>query len=312
MTYLYYGENIQERDDAIKRVLQEFTAVNGETAVESIDADATELTNLIDAVTTVPFLSPKRLVIMRYLSANKDVAASIEEVLDRTADSTDILFVESRLDARSVYTKTLKKRITTIKHFETVEGPALVGWVVREASAIGATISPAVAQRLINRVGHNQQLLDNELQKLSLISSDISIQLVESMTHFSPASSVFAMLDAVLKGNIEDASKLYYEQRMQGMEPQAILGMIAWQLHILAIIVAAKGLSADDIAKKAKLNPFVVRKNLAIAQRLSKQKIVSLFDVAIESDLRIKTGKSKPDAEIHVLLLRIALGVQTA
>ena len=93
------------------------------------------------------------------------------------------------------------------------------------------------------------------------------------------------------------------------MEPQAVLGMIAWQLHILAIIVAAQGLSAEEIAKKAKLNPFVVRKNLGIAQRLTKQKVVSLFDAAIESDLRIKTGKSKPDPEIHVLLLRIAQSV---
>lgn len=309
MTYLFYGENVQERDRAIKQLLQEFVAVNGDMAVDSIDADTAELTDIIDAVTTVPFLSPKRLVVVRYLSANSEVTARIEDVLDRTADSTDVLFVESRLDARSVYTKTLKKRITTITHFESIEGPALVGWVVQEATVIGATISQAVAQQLIDRVGHNQQLLHNELQKLSLISPTITAQLVNSMTHYSPASSVFAMLEAVLKGNIQSASTLYHEQRIQGMEPQAVLGMIAWQLHILAIIVAAQGLSAEEIAKKAKLNPFVVRKNLGIAQRLTKQKVVSLFDAAIESDLRIKTGKSKPDPEIHVLLLRIAQSV---
>jgi len=309
MIYLFYGENTQERDAAVRKIIGEFIAVNGDMAVDTIDADVVDTAGLIDAVTTVPFLSPKRLVIIRYLSANKEVVADIEKILDRVAESTDVLFIEARLDARSVYAKTLKKRASDVQHFESAEGPALADWVVRDAHSIGAKITNSVAQLLIDRVGHNQQLLHNELQKLVLAQTDITIDLVKNMTHYSPASSVFAMLDATMQGKVDEASKLYYEQRAQGIEPQAILGMIAWQLNILAIIVAAKGSTPDAIAKKAKLNPFVVRKNLAIAQHISKQKIVSLFDAAIESDLRIKTGKSKPDPEIHVLLLRIAQSV---
>lgn len=311
MIYLYYGENTQERDAAVKEILQAFIAVNGDMAVDVIETEDADISTIVDAITTIPFLAPKRLVVIRYLSASKDLSASIDTYLDRVADTTDILFIEARLDARSVYTKTLKKRATEVKHFESVEGPMLQDWLVHEVEKQGGNISGSTAQLLLDRVGSNQQLLHNEIKKLLLISSTITNELIVEMTHISPHSSVFAMLDAIMQGNVRDASKLYYEQRVQGMEPQAILGMIAWQLHILAIVVAAKDRPVDSIASKAKLNPFVVRKNLTIAKHVSKKQMIALLDAAILSDTRIKTGKSKADQEIHLLLLRLAEIVNT-
>ena len=310
MIYFYYGENIQERDAAVSKLLQEFRAVNGDMAIDSIDAETAELADVIDAVTTVPFLAPKRLVVLRYMSTNKELAASIDVIIDRVADSTDMLIIEARLDARGVYMKTLKKRATTVHHFESVEGNLLQSWLLQDAKAVGVKISPAVAQELIDRVGHNQLLLHNELQKLSLMSPTITSELVRSATHYLPASSVFAMLDAALQGNVARASTLYEEQRIQGVEPQSILGMIAWQLHITAIVVASKGKTAEEIAKTAKLNPFVVRKNMALTKKMSKQTITHMLDAAIAADIRIKTGKSKPDPEIHLLLMNLAQTMQ--
>lgn len=306
MTYLYYGENTQERDQAVKKLLGAFIAVNGDMAVDIIETETAEIAAVIDAVTTIPFLSPKRLVILRYASANKDLAAAIDTVLDRIADSTDVLFIEARLDARSVYTKTLKKRVSEIKHFESVEGPLLQGWAVQEAKRLGGIISAPNAQLLIDRVGHNQQLLHNELKKLLLVDTTISKESIMQMTHVAPSSSVFAMLDAIMQGRVSEASRLYYEQRVQGMEPQAILGMIVWQLHTMAIIVAAKSQTVESIAAKAKMNPFVVRKNMAIAKHVSKQQMVALLDATIATDTKIKTGKVKPDVAVHVLLLELA------
>lgn len=311
MIYLYYGENTQERDVAIKKVLQEFIAVNGDMAVDVIDTESADLATIIDSVTTVPFLSPKRLVVLRYLSANKDAAAAVDMVLDRVADTTDVLFIEARLDARSVYAKTLKKRLTEVQSFDSVEGPMLQDWVMNSAKQLNGSINAASAQLLIDRVGSNQQLLHNELSKLVLVSADITDETIKEMTHISPHSSVFAMLDSIMQGSVSEASRLYYEQRVQGMEPQAILGMIAWQLHILAMIVVSKDQSVDSIATTTKLNPFVIRKNKAIAKNISRVQMVHLLDAAIESDMRIKTGKSRPDQEVHVLLLTLAEIVST-
>lgn len=306
MIYLYYGENTQERDAAVKEILQSFIAVNGDMAVDVIETEDADKAAIIDAITTIPFLAPKRLVVIRYMSSSKELSTDIDTFIDRAANTTDILFIEARLDARSVYAKTLKKRAGEVKHFEAVEGPQLVDWLMQETQKQGGTISTSTAQLLLDRVGSNQQLLHNEIKKMLLIQSTITNELVLEMSHISPHSSVFAMLDAIMQGNVTEASKLYYEQRVQGMEPQAILGMIAWQLHILAIVVAAKDRPVDSIANKAKLNPFVVRKNLAIAKRVSKHKMIRLLDAAILSDTRIKTGKSKADQEIHLLLLQLA------
>ncbi len=306
MTYLYYGENTQERDAAVKALLGSFIAVNGDMAVDVIDTEMAEPADVIDAVTTVPFLSPKRLVVLRYVSSNKELALAIETLLNRIADTTDVLFIESHLDARSVFAKTLKKQVNEVKHFESIEGPQLQGWVVQEAAKLGGTIAPRDAQLLLDRVGHNQQLIHNELVKLILVDTTISTDLIREMTHVTPSSSVFAMLDAIMQGNVGGASRMYYEQRAQGMEPQAILGMIIWQLHSLAITVVSRQLPADDIAKKTKLNPFVIRKNMTIAKKISKKQMVALLDAVIATDTTIKTGKAKADSAIHALFIELA------
>ena len=312
MIYFYYGENSQERDAAVKLLVDNFIATNGDMAVDSIETEGNELATLIDAVTTTPFLSQRRLVIVRYVSTNKDITAKIDTLLDRIADTTDVLFIESTIDNRSVWSKTLKERADVVTQYELLNIEATTNWVIDQVSQLGGNITHSNAQLLVDRVGNNQQLLKNELKKLLLVSSEISAETIAEMTHITPQSSVFAMLDALMQGKLNQASKLYYEQRTQGMEPQAILGMLAWQLHILAIIVASGNESAEAIAKRAKLNVFVVRKNLVHAKKLPKKTVVDLLDAAIASDMRIKTGKAKPDAEVHALLVQIGAIVKTA
>ena len=194
----------------------------------------------------------------------------------------------------------------TFNKYESLDGANLIDWLIAEANSNGGNIKRPTAQYLIDRVGHNQQLLHSEIQKLLLIGKDITEPIINDMTEESPSSSVFNMLDSLMNGRVDIASKLYDEQRAQGMEPQAVMGMITWQLFALSAIVASDGDSPDVISKRYKLSPFVVRKNTTLAKKLNRGQMVDLLDSAIESDLNIKTGKSKPNDEVHSLLLVLA------
>jgi len=86
----------------------------------------------------------------------------------------------------------------------------------------------------------------------------------------------------------------------------AIIGMIAWQLNILAIVKTAGDRSVDEIAKAAKLNPFVVRKSMSVANKLSLAQLKKLIKDCAELDVRLKSEPINADDAIQNLLLQIA------
>ena len=306
MIALFYGDNTQARDEALKTFKEQFISQHVDMAVDVIDAEFTTKDDIISAVTTVPFLAAKRLVMLRYLSGNKEIVAVVDKILELTADSTDLIFVESSLDSRSVYTKTLIAKCGDVRKFESLDLPQLASWVTDYVRELKGSISSHNASYLIERVGNNQLILSNEIQKMLLVQKEITQSLINDMTIAAPGSSVFAMLDALANANIATASKLYNEQRQQGMEPQAILGMITWQLFIMATVFSHGSQAPDVIAKESKLSPFVVRKNQSLVRKLNKSDIVKMFDSTIATDMAIKTNKAKPDMAVHSLLVSLA------
>lgn len=310
MVTLFIGENTAQRDKAFKAYVAKFVSNNGQMAVDSLNTEDVKLNNVVDAVTTVPFLSSKRLVVIRYLGVQKDIASQIDTILKRTADTTDLVFVETSLDKRGIYYKTLIKKADEVKKFDGLDGASLTNWLTDDVADSGGEITRQSAQYLIDRVGTNQQLLSNDAEKMLLVSSRIDNKLIDAMTHSSPHSSVFNMLDSIARGQANRVSKLYDEQRAQGMEPQAILGMLVWQLFIMANIVVAPKDTPDIIAKRSKLSPFVVKKTMNMASNISKRQMVDLLDITIKADADIKTGKSKADVTVHNLLLELATRVQ--
>ena len=88
MLRLYIGENALARDAAYRSYIDSFVKEHGQMALDVFDTDTLALNDCIDAVTTVPFLSAKRCVVLRQVSQNKDLASNIEKIVERIADST--------------------------------------------------------------------------------------------------------------------------------------------------------------------------------------------------------------------------------
>ena len=306
MITVFIGDNVTERDKYYINYVKQFTSLSGDLAIDNLNADELTYSKFIDAVTTLPFLSNKRMVIVKYLSNNKEVAEKFDLVAKRIADSTELVIVETRLDNRSIYAKTLKKIANNYNVLTSLEGEELTKWLINEISFKNGKITKKDATYLIDRLGHNQQIVYSEIDKLLLYDLNVTQQTIDIMTKSTPSSSVFNMLDALMQGKLDKASLIYDEQRQQGIEPLAIMGMINWQLNILANIVVGAGDSSDVIAKRAKISPYVVKKNINVNRKLSKTKLIELLDLAISTDFKIKTGKLKPDQAVHTLLIQIA------
>jgi DNA polymerase III delta subunit len=148
--------------------------------------------------------------------------------------------------------------------------------------------------------------LANELEKLLLYDTAITRRTIETLTEAAPQSTIFQLLEAAFAGRPQRALQLYAEQRAQKVEPQQIIALLTWQLHILTIIKTAGDRSADQIAKEAKISPFVVGKSQTIARHLTLAQLKKLIQDLLTIDLKTKRTAIDADEALQHYLLTLA------
>lgn len=299
------GENDSLRQEAVRQLVDGFVAEHGDMALERLDGEETSYERMHEAAQSLPFLSPRKLIVLRAPSANKDFAEKFEDFVGDIAETNDVVLVEPKLDKRLSYYKQLKKD-TDFKEFKVLDGPALERYLSEYAAKYGGNLRAADARLLVDRVGTNQLSLQHEVDKLVAYDPKISRANVELLTERTPQSSIFELLDAAFAGNARRAMAMYEEQRGQKVEPQQIIAMLVWQLHILAIVKTAGQRSADTVAKEARLSPFTVRKTQNLARRISLAQLKSLVTQLRQFDVRLKSEGLSADEVVQFYLLNLA------
>ncbi len=299
------GANDFLRKAELKKLVADFVDTYTDMAVERYDGDEVDSARMRESVSSLPFLTERKLVILYEPSKQKAFAEHIDDVLQDVADTTDVVIVEPKLDKRLSYYKTLKKA-TDFRDFGELDANGLARWVSDYAKGQGGNLSASDARLLVDRVGLSQQLLASELGKLLVYDPHITKTTIELLTEKTPQSTVFELLDAAFAGNSKHAMQLYREQRMQKVEPQAIIAMLAWQLHTLALAKTAGQRSADDIASQAKLNPYVVRKTQSLAKNITLAQTKDLISDLLDIDLKSKSITIDLDEALQLYILKLA------
>lgn len=319
MITILTGRNNYSLRTELRRLTREFIeAVGGpdmaEMATEHLDGEEASFERIQEALQSLPFLAARKLVVLEQPGANKEFTEKAGVLLAELPETTDLIIVEPKLDKRLAYYKLLKKQ-PGFTEFAELDGNGLTRWLAAEAKARQTTLHPADARLIVDRVGTDQQYLAHELEKLCLgaaaINRDkpvITKQLILDLTVLTPQSTIFQLLEAAFAGNPKRALALYAEQRALRVEPQQIIAMLAWQLHVLAIVKAAgSDRSPDTIAKEATLSPYVVKKTASIARAQSMVNIKRLVDDLTTIDERLKRESLNADDVLQVYLLNVSL-----
>lgn len=303
------GENSFALDQELQEKISSFVDEYGDLALERKDGEEAELAQIREAVTSLPFLASKKLVVLRAPSKNKKFTEDFEHILADVPETTDVILVEPKLDKRLNYYKFLKQK-TDFKEFPELDHNGLSRYLSEAAKARGGSISTGDAHYLVERVGTNQQLLSNELEKLLLNNPKVSRESIDRLTDPTPQSTIFELLEAAFAGNTKRALQLYEEQRSLKVEPPQIIAMLTWQLNVLAILKTAGDRSIDEIAKEAKLNPFVLRKSQNIARNLTPKDLRSKIQDLLTIDTRSKRESLDIDEALQNYLLKLAAAAE--
>lgn len=304
MIETFTGANDFARTQALQTRVAAFVAEHGDFAVEKLDGESASPEQMRASVESLPFLTARKLVVLREPGKQKAFAENIGDILKAVSESTEVIIVEPKLDKRLVYYKTLKKD-TQFQEFTPLDAGGLAKWAAAYAKERGGTLSATDAKLIVDRMGTNQQAMQLELDKLLAYNVSVTKQTIELLTDRMPQSTVFELLDAAFAGNLARTMRLYKEQRELKVEPQAIIAMLAWQLHILAVVKTAGSKPADEVAKAAKLNPFVVRKTQTLARKVTLPQLKMLVAELLTLDTRLKRTTTDADDAVQLYLIKL-------
>lgn len=282
------GPNTRALLNRLRTITDDFIAAHGDSVERFDGSELTTADGVLDAVRSISFLEPRKLVIVRNFGQSSDIMDTIEDIVSQTADTTDLVLVDFKLDKRTAGYKYLQKNIN-LEVFSELSPRDLASWAVEQAATLGAVLSAADAQYLVERVGTNQQYLEKELEKLALFRPEIDRKAIDALTDQTPQGKVFDMLEELFRGNHAKAWRLYEDQRAQGEEPHKLLAMITWQLQQLTIAVNAPRQDSATLAQ-AGISSYSASKVLSLARRITKQQLRMYVDELAQIDLQTKTS----------------------
>lgn len=304
MIFTLAGNNTFGLRRRLDEMTGKFTAKYGNLALEKFDGEEDEAKTIIEGLQSLPFLAAKKLVLVRSGGANKEFSEKIEQVISSISETTNVVFYEPQMDKRTAYFKVLKSK-SQFEEFNELDPQSLVRWLVGVAKNQGGQIGLADANYLVERVGKNQSLLANELNKLLTYQSEITRQNIDLLTEPTPQSKVFDLLDTAFAGHKGQALRLYEDQRAQKVEPQAILAMIAWQLHLIALAKQAGQRPITEVSRDSGMKEYPLSKAKNLADKLSDKDLKYMVSAALDIDWKGKTTALDMDEALKNFIISL-------
>ncbi len=278
------------RRDVISAVVGD---ADPQTAIASYDSTA-EMVDVLDDLRTLPFLAPRRVVIIRdadaFVSANRE---ALEKYLLSPADSASLLLIVSSWPKNTKIAKAVAK-IGEVIECDMPKDSSVTAWLGKSAGKRGKKIAPGAAAMLEEWVGRDLGRLDKEVEKLSLYVDQrdtITIEDVSTLVISSAGPVAFALPNALATGDAGVALETLGAMLTTRGEEFRTLGQIAWHLRraVRAQQLIAQGQSADAAMKAAKV--FYNRREFGqFLKRRPLAKLAGDFRKLLAADRAMKTG----------------------
>lgn len=275
------------------------------------EGESAKWAEIIDDLETLPFLAPRRLVIVddadtfvtRYRETLEEYLASPRRtgvlVLDVKSWKSNTRLAKALPDAATI----------TCKAPDVSRLPA---WCSQWARAqYGKQISSSAASLLVELVGGDMGVLDQELAKLATYvgaAPQIEATDVDTLVSHSRVESAWKMLDAIAEGDKANAFTTLYYLLDQGEDPFAIFGAVSWQLKRLAQVarLTRLGQSVGSAMSRASVPPFA-QKRLEQQLRQLGPRALQIYGWLLEADSTMKSsGGLTPSMVLERLLVKLA------
>ncbi|MDI3270510.1 MAG: DNA polymerase III subunit delta, partial [Bacillota bacterium] len=187
-------------------------------------------------------------------------------------------------------------------------GDQVAAWVVRQAEKHGILFSPAVGRWWVEQIGTDLDLLDQELEKLSLFYGEGQRVQQKDLVPFLPPgeAQVFSLADLLGQRQGKEALATAAKLLNQGEEPLRLLALLQSHFRLMLAIMEMPPMSPSSLAERLGQHPFRVQKIQSQGKRFTRQQVKGMLLHLLEAEAAIKTGKQMPQAALWQALAQAA------
>lgn len=295
-------------------------AEDAEFSFTRFEGAALTLPNLLEELATVAmFGGGRRLVLVEeadtFLSKYR---SEMEDYFDAPSTNSVLLL---QLHSFSSNTKLFKKAAETALLIQCsgIDEKQLPAWIVRWAKYRHQTeMEPGAAEVLLEHVGVEVGLIDQEIAKLALMvdpGAAITTALVEKGVGAWRSRTTFEMLDLALAGKTAEAIRQLNRLFAAGENPVGILAQIAYTLRklgaatrlILDSEARGKKISVQAALTQVGINKYFLAKTEFHLRMLGRSRGEKLLGQLLEADLDLKGGsRVDPKFVLEKFLTRLS------
>jgi DNA polymerase-3 subunit delta len=302
MITLLAGENSFEVNQVMQTIVRTFDGI-----AERVDGSELELKQLPDLLMGGTLFASHRLVIIKQLSDNKTVWPMLGDWLPRVSDDIHLVLVDAKPDKRTKSYKDLQKvaTITEFKPWSERDIAKAEQWVAGEAKVLSCEIDTASIRLLVHRVGPDQWLLHQALQKLAVLDT-ITPEIITELIDANPTENVFELFDAALRGNAVKVKQVIATLELTE-DPYRLFGLLSGQAFQLAALAVAGDKPSAEVAKDLGVHPYGLGKLTTYARQLGRSGAKQVVNAFAEADAAIKSSATDPWLLIERALMKCIL-----
>jgi DNA polymerase-3 subunit delta len=326
--YIFDGDDelaIQESIEKIRSRLGDASIADMNTT--RLDGRTASLTQLKDAVATVPFLAPKRLVILTHPTARfheKQAQDDLITFLNVDKPSAKLIlaeydFLTSERDRRSNNLNWLEKWATSpdqsrrvyLRHHPQPDGAMMVKWIQEHAKSLGGQVTSQAAVSLASQVGEDTRVAAQEVSKLLTYVNFARPVDADDVEHLTPMTARVGDFDFVNALRERDGRKaqLILQRSLQEKDSREIFISVIHQIRSLIIareILDEKG-TANDFPKALKISYYPARFALESVPKFSKKFLDLTYHRLLELEEATKTGQMDTDIALNLLVIELTV-----
>lgn len=288
-----------------------------------------QLAQALAVAQTQPFFAERRLVVVRepaVFSASRkkggDEGGEEEEekssggdeqllaYLKNPVSSTCLVFlVADSVDSRKKVTKAVIALGGAVE-CKPLKPDDAVMWAERRSSDVyGKRLNDSAARLLIDKLGPDLRLIDNELQKLALYvgeAKSIGTTDVDLLVGGVAETEIFRLTEAVMLKDRARAMNLLERVLRQVDHPLQVLAALTNRFRQILTVKAlvARGVSLREGPGIAKMHPYAYEKMTGHVKPYSREEISRAMGRLLEADLAVKSGFD-PKLAVETLVVEL-------
>jgi DNA polymerase-3 subunit delta len=272
-------------------------------------SESIELASVLDDLRTLPFLTDRRLVVVR--AADKFITqyrSELEQYVEQPCDTGVLLLECKTLPANTRLYKAINKVGEAIK-CEPIKEFKVPQWLVSHCKqAYGKELDKQAASLLADLIGAELGQLDGELCKLSLYAKDrnrITAADIEALVSFCREEKVWGILSAIARRDEAKALSLWEDvwQTDRAASARAVGGIAFTVRKLLAAKQAqATGAPAQELGRMLSIwnDPRRVQAELGA---FTIEQVERMLCRLLEADKAAKTGMGSVRSSIEAFIV---------